>query len=169
MDNNTLLWVIAAFVALAALSMMGQAIAMFGIYRRVRAIQDQVAPLIPRAESVLASARDTLDLTRRQVQEVTTRANQILDSTKTQMARLDEVMSEASLRARVQMDKAELVLDDTLNRVHETVSIVHSGVVKPIREINGLVNGVRAGVSALLGGSRRSNVVTATQDEEMFI
>ncbi len=169
MDTNTLLWIIAAFVALAAFSMLGQALAMFGIYRRVKSIQDQVGPLVPRAEAVLANAKDTLEVTRKQVQEVSTRTTQILDTTKSQMARFDEAMTEVATRAKVQMDKAELVIDDTMNRVHETVSLVHSGVVKPIKEINGLVNGVRAGMSALLGGSRRTNVVTATQDEEMFI
>lgn len=169
MDTNTLLWIIAAFVALAAFSMLGQALAMFGIYKRVKSIQDQVTPLVPRAEAVLANAKETLEVTRKQVQEVSTRTTQILDTTKTQMARFDEAMTDVAARAKVQMDKAELVIDDTMNRVHETVTLVHSGVVKPIKEINGLVNGVRAGMSALLGGNRRTNVVTATQDEEMFI
>lgn len=169
MDTNTLLWIIAAFVALAAFSMLGQALAMFGIYKRVKSIQDQVSPLVPRAEAVLANAKETLEVTRKQVQEVSTRTTQILDTTKTQMARFDEAMTDVAARAKVQMDKAELVIDDTMNRVHETVTLVHSGVVKPIKEINGLVNGVRAGMSALLGGNRRTNVVTATQDEEMFI
>lgn len=159
----------AAFVGLAALSMLSQAIAMFGIYRRVKSIQDQVGPLVPQAEAVLANAKDTLDVTRKQVQEVSTRTTQILDSTKAQMVRFDEAMTDVAARAKVQMDKAELVIDDTMNRVHETVTLVHTGVVKPIKEINGLVSGVRAGMSALLGGNRRTSVVTATQDEEMFI
>ncbi|MBY0373279.1 MAG: hypothetical protein K2Q23_04750, partial [Bryobacteraceae bacterium] len=139
MDTNTLLWIIAAFVALAAFSMLGQALAMFGIYKRVKSIQDQVSPLVPRAEAVLANAKETLEVTRKQVQEVSTRTTQILDTTKTQMARFDEAMTDVAARAKVQMDKAELVIDDTMNRVHETVTLVHSGVVKPIKEINGLV------------------------------
>jgi hypothetical protein len=167
MENQTLLYILTVFVVLACLSMMGQAIAMIGLYRKVREVQEKTIPLIPRAEQLLAQAKTTLEQSSVQIQEISTKTHHILDSTRTQLTRVDEVVTDASTRAKVQLEKAQLVMDDTMNRVHETVAMVHGGVVKPLREINGLVTGVRAGFSALKKPKDPSSVVT--QDEEMFI
>jgi len=168
MENQTLLYIMTAFVVLACLSMMGQAIAMIGLYRKVKEIQERAVPLIPRAEQVLENARLTLEQSRTQIQEISVKTHQILDTTRTQLTRVDEVVADASVRAKVQLERAQVMVDDTMSRVHETVAMVHGGVVKPLREINGLVSGVRAGFSALAKKPRDPGA-TVTQDEEMFI
>jgi hypothetical protein len=133
-------------------------------------MQEKVMPLIPRAETLLDQARATVEASRAEIKLIGLKTNEILDSTKEQLARVDEVVTDASARAKIQLEKAELVLDDTMTRVHETVAVVHGGVMKPLREINGLVTGVRVGFGTLFsGGSKRPSIATATQDEEMFI
>lgn len=167
MENQTLLYIMATFVVLACLSMMGQAAAMIGLYFKVKQIQEKTGPLIPRAEQLLDNAKLTLEQSRVQIQEISAKTHAILDSTHSQLTRVDAVVADASIRAKVQLEKAQMVMDDTMNRVHETVAMVHGGVVKPLREINGLVSGVRAGFSAFKKPKDPSSVVT--QDEEMFI
>jgi len=169
MENQTLLWVITASVAMAGLSMFFQMVAMFGLYRQVKAMQEKVLPLIPRAESLLEHARATVETTHAEIKQISAKTHQILDSTRDQLSRVEEVVSDASSRAKIQLEKAEFVLDDTMSRVHETVAVLQSGVLKPLKEINGLVTGVRAGFGTLFSGSKRPSVVNATQDEEMFI
>ncbi len=169
MDNTTLLWVMAGFVVVAALSMLFQMLAILGLYRQVKGMQEKVMPLIPRAENLLEQARATVETSHAEIKQISAKTNQILDSTKVQLTRVEEVVTDASARAKVQLEKAELVLDDTMTRVHETVSVLHGGVMKPLKEINGLVTGVRAGFGTLFSGGKRPSVVTATQDEEMFI
>ncbi len=169
MDIQNLLYVMTAFVVLACLAMVGQAIAMIGLYRQMREMQAKTTPLIPRVEQVLNDARVTLEQSRTQIQELSGKAHLVLDSTRTQLTRVDEVITDASGRAKVQLEKAQLVMDDTMSRMHETVAMLHGGVVKPIREINGLVSGVRAGLSAFGRNPKNPSVATATQDEEMFI
>jgi ABC-type transporter Mla subunit MlaD len=168
MDNQTLLWLIAAFFGLAALSMLGQAMAAIGMYRRVKALQETVTPLIPRAESLLSSAQTTLTETREQLRDLTAKSNEILDSTRTQLTRIDSVMNDASARAKLQIEHADQVLRTTLDRVDHTAATLHNGVLAPLNQITGLVTGVRAGLGAFLG-ARRTPVSSATQDEEMFI
>jgi hypothetical protein len=87
---------------------------------------------------------------------------------KRQMVVVEDVVGDAVGRAKVQMDRAELVLDDTLSRAHETVATLHNGVMRPLREINGLAAGLRAAFAALAQGSRPTPD-RATSDEEMFI
>jgi hypothetical protein len=78
------------------------------------------------------------------------------------------VVTDASSRAKVQLEKMEMVVDDTVSRVHQTVTVVNSGVIRPIRELQGVAAGVRTAVQYLLQGGRPS-VAQATQDDEMFI
>jgi hypothetical protein len=150
MENPVLVWAIAAFVAMGAASMIIQAIASVGMYRAVRSLQARVTPLIPRAEETLDTARD------------------VLRSAKTQLIEVEAVVSDASRRTRKQLERTELVVEDTVARVHETVAALQGTVMRPIREVNGLAAGVKAGVKTLLKGAR-PNVDRATQDEEMFI
>jgi hypothetical protein len=61
-----------------------------------------------------------------------------------------------------------MVVDDTVSRVHESVTAVHNGLLRPVREIQGIATGVRTAVEHFLRGGRPS-VAQATQDDEMFI
>ncbi|MBY0507536.1 MAG: hypothetical protein K2X03_26720 [Bryobacteraceae bacterium] len=171
MENNTLIWVMAGFVVLAGLSMFLQMVAMFGLYRQVKAMQEKVLPLIPRAETLLEQARAAVETSHAEIKQISAKTHLILDSTKTQLARVEDVVTDASSRAKVQLEKAEFVLDDTMSRVHETVAVLQGGVLRPLKEINGLVTGVRAGFGTFFAGSaqKRPSVAHATQDEEMFI
>jgi hypothetical protein len=82
--------------------------------------------------------------------------------------RVDEVLADAALRARVQLERAESIIDDTLSRAQQTVGLVHSGVMRPLREIQGITAGVKAALGFIARGNRPS-VAQVTQDEEMFI
>jgi hypothetical protein len=66
------------------------------------------------------------------------------------------------------MDRIEMVMDDTVDRFQETTTLLQNSVVRPLRQINALVAGLRATLSFLAGG-RRTTVDEATHDEEMFI
>jgi ABC-type transporter Mla subunit MlaD len=139
-----------------------------GIYRTTKALQESVNPLLPKVESLVAKATSTVEQSGKQITEITTRTNDILDSTKRQLAIVEDLVGDAAARAKVQMERVELVLDDTLSRAHETVAVVHDGILKPLRELNGIAAGVRAAVGAL-GRGNRPTVDRATSDEEMFI
>ena len=175
MSEITLLYVMAAFVIVAAIALCIQAGMLAGIYKTTKSLQEKIDPLVPKAESLVERANSTVEQSGRQITEITTRANAILesskeivDSTKRQLAMVEEVVGDATARAKVQMERVELVLDDTLSRAHETVAVVHDGIMRPLREVNGIAAGVRAALGALARGNRPT-VDRATSDEEMFI
>jgi len=168
MSEITLLYVMAAFVIISAIALCIQAGMLAGIYKATKQLQESVNPLIPKVESLVDKANTTVEQSGKQIAEITTRTNEILDSTKRQLAIVEEVVGDAAARAKVQMERVELVLDDTLSRAHETVSVVHDGIMKPLREINGITAGVRAALGSLARGNRPT-VDRATSDEEMFI
>lgn len=134
---------------------------------KVDAMIPKVEGLIPKAEGIMESSKAVVDNGQRQIQELTTKASEILDVAKQQLQRVDGLLGEASSRARVQMDRAEAVLDDAMSRTQQTVAMLNGGVVKPIREIQGVAAGIRTALIYLTKG--RPNPTQATADEEMFI
>ena len=169
MDQNTLLYVMLAFVVVAALALIVQMGVMIGMYKAARSTQAQLAVVLPQVEMLIQNSHSTINLGRQQLLEITGRTIEILDSARLQMSRVDEVVADASQRARNQLEKAELVIDDTLNRAQQTVGLVHSGVMRPLREIQGVSIGVKAAIAHLAKGGNRPAINQATHDEEMFI
>ena len=168
MDPQTLLIIMAVFTGVAAIALTIQAAMTIGIYKSSRAIGERVAHLAPKVEALAETSRITLEESRVSLKEITSRTTEILDSARRQMARVEEVVEDATSRARVQMDRAELVADDAMMRAQETIAVVHSGIMKPIREINGIATGLRAALHYFMRGGH-PHPDEATADEEMFI
>jgi hypothetical protein len=168
MDQQTLLVIMAVFTAVAAIALAMQAALTFGIYKSSKAMSEKVAHLAPKVEALAETSRITLEESRVSLREITSRTTEILDSTRRQLARVEEVIEDASVRAQVQMDRAELVMDDAMTLAQETIAVVHSGIMKPIREINGVAMGLRAALNYFMRGGR-PHPDEATADEEMFI
>lgn len=165
MDQNTLLVI---FVAIAAIALLGQAIALIGFLLVARDIRAKIFKLWPEIESIVAVSKRSADRVETHITRIGAASVSILDITKEQLVKIDELLSDASTRARVQMERAEMVLDDTMTRVQETVGIVQRGVLRPVREVHGILSGVRTAL-AHLGRGGRPTVDHATSDEEMFI
>jgi len=180
--NDMLFAVMTFFVFLSAVALCIQAAMLIGVWKTTKALQQQVTSIMPRVQSVLTKAESTLDENRRNILDVTTKATELaakaneigaravemMDLGKAQLQKLDLVVTEATDRARVQLERAELVVDDTLGRVNQTVTAVHNGVLRPVREVQGIAAGVRAALDHLMRGGRPS-VADATHDDEMFI
>jgi hypothetical protein len=166
--SPTLLVVLTVFVALAAIAMIGQAVALLGIARATKKTMGKVEALLPDAAKVLDSARKTINQTGEFLTATNTRTTDILDVAKVQIMKIDDLVTDVSGRIKVQLDRAEMALDDAVDRAQQTVGTVHRGVMAPIREVHGVLSGIRAAISALARGNRPT-VDHATSDEEMFI
>lgn len=166
--DQTLLILMTVVAGVAAIALCVQAGMLFGIWKASRATHDRIVTVIPKVEKFLETSQEAIEQSKKQILEITTKTNLILDSTRNQLAKVDELLTDASSRAKFQMDRAELVLDDAMSRAQETVAVVHSGVMRPLREIQGVAAGLRMAFHVLLKGSR-PNVASVTQDEEMFI
>ena len=59
--------------------------------------------------------------------DIGNKTNSILDTTKVQVARIDELLNDASVRAKVQLERAEMVLDDAMDKTQSTVGLIHRG------------------------------------------
>jgi hypothetical protein len=168
MDNHTLLILLTIFVAVSAAALLIQACMLIGLLVVARRLQEKIMPLIPEVQGIVGIVRRTTERVEKHIERIGVTSTAILDVTKQQLVRVDELLGDATSRAKVQMERAEMVLDDTMTRVQETVAYVQSGVLRPVREVYGILAGIRTAL-AHLGRAGRPTVDHATSDEEMFI
>jgi hypothetical protein len=166
--DPTLLAIMTVFVGVSAVALLIQMFLLYGIFKTTKSLQAQAASIMPQVKSILTKAEATIDDSRKNIVDITTKANEMLYLGKAQLVKLDSVITDATSRAKVQLEKAEMVVDDTVSRVHDSVTSVHNGILRPVREIQGITIGVRAAVEHFMRGGRPS-VAQATQDDEMFI
>jgi hypothetical protein len=169
MDQLTpLIIVLTVFVGITAISFVVMAVAAYRLQQVARAMQTATQRVLPKVEALAESSRVAVEDSRVKIAEVTTKTTDILDTTRRQLARVEEVLDDAASRARVQLDRAEIVVDDAVTRAQETVIAVQSGILRPLKEINGVAVGLRAAIQYFLRGGR-PNPDQVTADEEMFI
>jgi hypothetical protein len=168
MDQNTLLTVMTVFVAIAALALVVQMAVMIGLYRATRTAQQRISDILPQVEQLIHVSHTSIEQGRQELLDITGKTSEILTLAHTQVARVDDIVADATARARVQLERAELVIEDALSRSQQTIAVLHSGVMRPLREIQGITAGVKAAIAFLAKGTRAS-VNQITTDEEMFI
>ena len=166
--DQTLLTLLTIFVIVSAIALLIQAGMLIGLFVVARQLQDKVTMILPEVQSVITTSKRTVEGVEKHIQKIAGTTGAILDITREQLVKVDELISDASTRAKVQMERAEMVLDDAMTRTQETVSLLHRGVVRPVREVYGIFAGFRTALSRL-GRSSRPTVDHATSDEEMFI
>jgi hypothetical protein len=124
-------------------------------------VRTKVLPAAEIAHSMLVEFRPLLQTVVANVAESSTMV-------RAQIERLDATVSDAVDRTRLQVIRADELLNRTLDRVESTTDLVHKTVLSPVRQLSGLVQGITSGLDFLIGGRRKRNGVPTTQDE-MFI
>ncbi len=175
MDPNTATTWMIAFTAVACAALIIQvvllvvmAVASVKMRRQISALIARAEPLIDKAGPLADTSQQILNEVRGYAAEISAKTKDLLDLSRKQLGRVDEVMAEATSRTRAQMDRIEMVMDDTVNRFQETTSLLQNGIVRPLRQISGLTAGIKAALGFLING-HRTTVEQATHDEEMFI
>jgi hypothetical protein len=119
-------------------------------------------PTVDTAQSMLVEWRPKFDTIASNVSETTT-------VVRSQVERLDATVTDIVDRTRLQVIRADELLNRTMDRIEETSDVVHRTVVSPIRQLSGLVQGLTAGLDFLLGGKRRRGHDVSVPQDEMFI
>jgi hypothetical protein len=160
------------FVGVTAAAVVIQAGILVALYVAVRKsssrmealateVKAKVMPTVDTAQSMLVEWRPKMDTIASNVSEATS-------VVRGQVERLDATVTDIVDRTRLQVIRADELLNRTMDRIEETSDVVHRTVISPVRQLSGLVQGVTASLEFLLGGKRRRHDVSVPQDE-MFI
>jgi len=170
MDDNLL----KVFIALTAVAVVVQAGILVALYVAVRKTTARMEAL---ATEVTAKTLPTLETAQSMLIElrpkIETLASNAAESTtilRVQLGRLDATLSDILDRTRLQVIRADELLNRTMDKVEDTTEIVHKTVVSPLLHVSGLVNAISTGVETFFGQKRRHprNGMGVPQDE-MFI
>jgi hypothetical protein len=162
------LWLLAVAVALSSVSLFMHAIASIGTFRAIKKLRDELSPLVPEIQVTLKTANEAITQTVQEVHSLVELGRDVLNDVKQQVEHIDAARADLTEQVKVHGQRLDLVVEDILGRVQEVVGVMHSSVIRPVREVTGIVAGVRTAIQTFLMG-RRSSVTRATQDEEMFI
>ncbi|HUK88364.1 MAG TPA: hypothetical protein VLT85_11920 [Terriglobales bacterium] len=132
-------------------------------------VQKRAAPVLDAAHSLLVDNRDKLDTIVDNVAVSTT-------TVRNQLQRLDTTVTDVVDRTRLQVIRADELVTRTLDRVEETTDLVHHTVISPVRQVSAVMRGVSVFLEALWGRrgkpaapAREPVRRTAADEEELFI
>jgi len=170
MDDNLL----RIFIAATTFAVVIQAGIMVALYFAVRkstekmeALATQVTtktlPTLETVQEILVDLRPKLDV-------ISVNLSESSNLLRNQLGRIDATLADVLDRTRLQVIRADELLNRTMDRVEETSEIVHKTMISPLRQVNGLMTAISTGVEVFLGQKRRhrKNGAGVPQDE-MFI
>jgi len=176
MPEDVFRWVIAAGVLLACLASVWQAIILAGIYRAGKEaqkagkeVQTRLGPLVDRFDAILTTSSSILAENRPHIAEITAETSAIAKTARQQVERIGELIDDTSVRAKARITQIDQTVGRTMEQVDHAGEAVKSAVMKPVKEVNGIVAGVKAALNTYAQGGNRNSPEHATQDEEMFI
>lgn len=162
------------FIIATAIAVVIQAGVMVGLFLTVRETSKRVESLASEVKTkalpTMETAQAMLVELRPRITEIVTNVDHSARMARTQMERLDATVSDVVDRTRLQVIRADELVNRTLDRVEETSDMVHQTVISPIRQLSGLMTGLSAGIEYFLGRKRRqSRDGVGVPQDELFI
>jgi len=114
-------------------------------------VQLMLTDLRPKIETMVSNFSDSSTVVRNQIERMDATLNDIVDRTRLQVIRADELVGR------------------TLDKVEQTTDMVHKTVVSPVKHVSGLLQGVTAGLEFFFAGRRRGQENMGVAQDEMFI
>ena len=169
--NDTLLGFFVAATAFAVFIQAGILVALYLAVRKSTAKMEALATEFKsKALPTMEKAQNMLVELRPKIEAMTTNVSESSAVVRNQIHRLDATLTDVLDRTRLQVIRADELLNRTMDRVEETSEVVHKTVLSPLRQVNGFVSAISTGVEVFLGHKRRhpKNGMGVQQDE-MFI
>ena len=168
MSDDIFRLVVAGGVVLAALCFLVQTLAMLALHRSVNKMREKIEPLAEKTGPILELVRTSATELVPRMMEISADAVEISKSAREQIHRVGELLKDFSDRAMAQVARIDGAVEQTVGNVQKAGETVSDVVLKPVREVNGVLAGIKTAISVYSHG-RRQSVDHATQDEEMFI
>jgi hypothetical protein len=168
MDKQQTLLIV--FIGVAALSLLLQAASMLAVAIGARKAQKKVMAL---ADDVRLHALPVIMSSREVLQDIGPRLKVItanLEATSTVLrSKSDQVsglVGDVTTRAQAQAARVDGMVKGTLDQVTYAVHAVEAGIAAPVRQLSGILNGIRAGVDVLRTRTPGENL---NPEDDLFV
>jgi hypothetical protein len=141
------------FIAIAAVSILMQAGFTVGMFIAARKTQKKIMGL---AEDVRLHALPAIIASRDVIQEITPKLKIITENLtavsttlRSKTEKVGGLVGDVTDRAQAQAERVDGMVKGTLDHLTSAVQAIEHGVAVPVRQVNGILNGLRAGVDVL--------------------
>ena len=152
MDNSTQTLLV-VFIAIAAISILMQAGFTVAIFLGARKAQKKITAL---ADDVRLHALPAIMSSRELIQDLTPKLKSITENltatTATLRSKTEQigvVVGDVTEKAHVQASRVDGIVKGTLDQLTLAVQAIEHGIAVPVRQVNGIINGLRAGVDVM--------------------
>jgi len=172
---ETLLIISIAVTTVAVVIQAGILVALFlGMRQRTGRIEALAAEVKTKAIPAIETVHSLLVELHPKLTSIADNLQHSTQTLREQVERVDATVNDVLDRTRLQVIRADELLHRTLDRVEETSDTVHRTVISPVRQLSGLVQGITATLEFLLGNRKRQprdgqGVPRAVPQDEMFI
>ena len=162
------------FIAVTSAAVILQMVILAAMYFTMRASSSRMEAL---AAEVKGKALPALEQANAMLAELRPQLNGILDNVnhsttlvRGHMTRLDATLHDVLDRTRLQVIRTDELVTKTLDRVEDATDAVHGTVMTPVRQLSGIMHGISVGLGFLVGGkSRNGRETVGVPRDEMFI
>lgn len=164
------------FIALTAAAIALQSLVLLGIFLSLRKTSAKVDTLTTELRThalpAIQSAQSLITTSGPKLEEIVSDVHITTALVRGQVERLDNTVNDIIDRTRLQVIRADELVTRTLDRVEDTTETLQHTVVSPVRQLTGIMQGVSVGLGALfrLRNRRRAGGNgTGEPQDEMFI
>ena len=141
------------FIAIAAVSILAQACFTVGMFIAARKAQKKIMGL---ADDVRLHALPAIIASRDVIQDITPKLRTITDNLaavsttlRTKTDKVGGLVENVTDRAQAQATRVDGMVKGTLDGLTTAVHAIEHGIAMPVRQMNGIINGLRAGVDVM--------------------
>jgi methyl-accepting chemotaxis protein len=158
------------FVAVAAISILMQAaftVAMFFAFRKAQKKMMTLADDVRlHALPVIMSSRELIQNVTPQLKHITENLTATTTTLRAKTEQIGGLVDNVTERAEVQASRVDGMLKGTLDQLTHAVQAIEHGVAVPVRQVNGILNGLRAGMDVMMRKTPNSHL---DPDNDLFV
>jgi hypothetical protein len=141
------------FIAIAAVSILMQAGFTVGMFIAARKAQKKVMGLVDDLRlhglPAIISSRELIQDLSPKLKTITENLTAISTTLRTETEKVGGLVGNVTDRAQVQAVRVDGMVKGTLDHLTSAVQAIEHGIAVPVRQVNGILNGLRAGVDVL--------------------
>jgi methyl-accepting chemotaxis protein len=168
--NETL---ITAFIIITAIAVVLQMAILAAMYFSAKKTSERVEALARQVEEkavpVLTQASEMIFETRPKLNLILDNLSATSTTVREQSERINATMNDVIDRTRLQVIRADEMVSRSMDRVEETAETVSHVVLSPVKQMSAVVTGLLAGVGEYVGGRKVRHQREAVPQDEMFI
>jgi len=162
--------VTSAAVVLQMLILLGMYLTLRKLSTHLKSVADEVKshafPLLENGKHLQADIKKILETSAPKVELVLDNAAAITTTAHAGIGRAETTLNDILDRARLQVIRADEMVTRAMDTVEDTTDKVVHTVTSPVRQANGIVQGINAGAAVLFGKKRARK---GGPSDEMFI